>query len=128
MEMRSAENRELRGHNNELMGQLDRLSYLESELANARHRLDEMTLVLQYKMDSEKELLELSESLQQELVKSRSETLFYKSNLENRQYLHHEQEVVKMPPPLKVKHSQPDLCFSNNSSIHRNHHQQARCA
>lgn len=128
--MRSAENRELRGHNNELMAQLDRLSYLESELANARHRMDEMSLVLQYKMDSEKELLELSESLQQELVKSRSETLQYKNNLENRQYLH-EQDVLAKLPTLKVKHSQPDIYspnFSNNSSIHKNHHQQARCA
>ena len=78
VEMRSAENRDLRIHNNELLTQVERLTYLESELRNAQHRLDEMTLVLQNKMDSERELLELSETLQEELVKSRAETLQYR--------------------------------------------------
>ena len=44
VEMRSVENRDLRIHNNELITQVERLSYLESELRNAQHRLDEMTL------------------------------------------------------------------------------------
>ena len=81
VEMRSAENRDLRIHNNELLTQVERLTYLESELRNAQHRLDEMTLVLQNKMDSERELLELSETLQEELVKSRAETLQYRKGM-----------------------------------------------
>ena len=81
VEMRSAENRDLRIHNNELLTQVERLTYLESELRNAQHRLDEMTLVLQNKMDSERELLELSETLQEELVKSRAETLQYRKGI-----------------------------------------------
>merc|ERR1712223_975250 len=44
VEMRSAENRDLRIHNNELLTQVERLTYLESELRNAQHRLDETTL------------------------------------------------------------------------------------
>ena len=83
LDMRSAENRDLRVHNNELLSQVERLGYLESELRNSQHRLDEMTLVLQNKMDSERELLELSETLQEELVRSRSETLQYRKDLEN---------------------------------------------
>ena len=87
VEMRSTENRELRIHNNELMAQVDRLKFLESELANAKQRLDEMTLVLQHKMDSERELLELSETLQSELVKTRSDALHVQNNVENSQFL-----------------------------------------
>merc|ERR1712051_30460 len=75
VEMRSTENRELRIHNNELMAQVDRLKFLESDLANAKQRLDEMTLVLQHKMDSERELLELSEALH------------VQNNVENSQFL-----------------------------------------
>ena len=129
--MRSAENRDLRIHNNELSTQVERLSYLESELRNAQHRLDEMTLVLQNKMDSERELLELSETLQEELVKSRAETLQYRKGLENQHYLQHQQQfqdgiIAVEKPRLKVQHSQSDLVIPKNA--HRNQHQQARCA
>lgn len=125
VDMRSSENRELRIHNNELMAQVDRLSYLETELANARHRLDEMTLVLQHKMDSERELLELSETLQNELVKSRSEAMQSKMNVENRQYLMQNQQQQR--PTLKVQHSHSEL-IPTPQQHHRNNHQQARCA
>lgn len=120
VDMRSSENRELRIHNNELMAQVDRLAYLETELANARHRLDEMTLVLQHKMDSERELLELSETLQNELVKSRSEAMHIKMNVENRQYLMQNQQQNR--PVLKVQHSHSELIPTPQ---HRNNHQQA---
>ena len=49
--MRSVENRDLRIHNNELITQVERLSYLESELRNAQHRLDEMTLGMSRSID-----------------------------------------------------------------------------
>ena len=133
VEMRSTENRELRIHNNELMAQVERLAFLESELANAKQRLDEMTLVLQHKMDSERELLELSETLQSELVRTRADALHVQNNVENSHYL---QNVLQsehgkntmMPntftrPPLKVQHSHSDM-----SPAYRNQHQQARCA
>lgn len=126
LEMRSAENRDLRVHNNELITQVERLSYLEGELRNSQHRLDEMTLVLQNKMDSERELLELSETLQEELVKSRSETLQYRKDLENRQYLQLQENGVPIKPTLKVKHSQPELFLPKSQPVqHRNQHQQA---
>ena len=92
VEMRSSENRELRIHNNELMAEVEKLAYLETELANSRQRLHEMTLVLQNKMDSERELLELSETLQSELVKSRAENLQLRKNWENGQFLRLQQE------------------------------------
>merc|ERR1711983_715531 len=100
IEMRSTENRQLRVNNNQLLTQLERLAFLEGELANTRQRLDEMTMVLQNKMDSEKELLELSETLQQE---------YYER------------------PTLKVQHSQSDLIqkISLDDKAHRNQHQQA---
>ena len=126
VEMRSTENRELRIHNNELIAQVERLQFLESELANAKHRLDEMTLVLQYKMDSERELLELSETLQNELVRTRANALSAQNNLETTMFLQSDTNTM-MPnigrPTLKVQHSHSDLLTS-----HRNQHQQARCA
>ena len=141
LDMRSAENRDLRVHNNELLSQVERLGYLKSELRNSQHRLDEMTLVLQNKMDSERELLELSETLQEELVRSRSETLQYRKDLENRQYLHEHDQIHHHQPILKVKHSQSELFPTKIQSElypkqstqplppnHRNQHQQARCA
>merc|ERR1711997_1259056 len=111
IDMRSSENRELRIHNNELVTQVERLAFLETEMAKARHRLDEMTLVLQNKIDSERELLELSETLQSELVKSRAESMQLRKNLENRQFLHEQtgQDPSQHPPPLKVQHSHSDL-------------------
>jgi hypothetical protein len=133
IEMRSAESRELRIHNNELTTQLERMAFLEAELVKQSHRLDEMTMILQIKMDSEKELLELSETLQQELVRSRGESMQYRHDLENRQYLYqHNDQIImskKNKPMLKVKHSQSNMMIENNSSQdqskHRNEHQQA---
>jgi len=132
IEMRSTENRELRVHNNELVTEVERLAYLQAEMSNARHRLDEMTLVLQNKIDSERELLELSETLQSELVKSRAESMQLRKNLENRQFLHEQtgQDPSQHPPPLKVQHSHSDLVSRIQAEdpqklLHRNQHQQA---
>ena len=61
---------------------------MNGPLANAKHRLDEMTLVLQHKMDSERELLELSEALQNELVRTRANALNVQNNVENKKFLH----------------------------------------
>merc|ERR1711899_716525 len=99
--MRSAENRELRIHNNELIAQVERLKFLESELANAKHRLDEMTLVLQHKMDSERELLELSEALQNELVKTRADAMHIQNNMENNQFLQQQHNSMMTPPSFR---------------------------
>merc|ERR1711983_219862 len=121
IEMRSTENRQLRVNNNQLLTQLERLAFLEGGLANTRQRLDEMTLVLQNKMDSERELLELSETLQEELVKSRAETLQYRKGLENQHYLQQQQfqDVIAVEKPrLKVQHSQSDFLIPKNA--HRN--------
>lgn len=128
IDMRSSENRELRIHNNELVTQVERLAFLETEMAKARHRLDEMTLVLQHKIDSERELLELSETLQSELVKSRAEIMQLKKNMENRQYLQDYHHTDK-PAPFKVQHSNSDLVSRIQEEAqrpeHRNQHQQA---
>ena len=61
-------------------------------------------------------MLELSEALQRDLVQSRSETLHYKQQIENRQYLqdHNEKNLQLLH---KVKHSQNDL-FNNQVPIH----------
>ena len=55
-----------------------------------------------------RELLELSEALQRDLVQSRAETLHYKQKIENRQYLqdYNERNLQLLH---KVKHSQSDL-------------------
>ena len=91
-----------------------------------------------------RELLELSEALQRELVKSRAETLQYKQELENRNYLYQHNTMaseVSRPPPMKVRHSNSDLMTNISASHHstgngvitaqnsyRNQHQKARCA
>ena len=58
-----------------------------------------------------RELLELSEALQRDLVQSRAEALHYKQQIENRQYLQDNNEK-NLQMLHKVKHSQPDL-FNN---------------
>ena len=62
-----------------------------------------------------RELLELSEALQRDLVQSRTETLHYKQQIENRQYLqeHNEKNLQLLH---KVKHSQSDL-YNNQVPI-----------
>ena len=59
-----------------------------------------------------RELLELSEALQRDLVQSRAETLHYKHQIENREYLLQENNERNLQLLQKVKHSQSDL-FNN---------------
>lgn len=115
IEMRSSENKELRNINEKLTEKIEHQSWLETELEKAKRRLEELALIVQNKMVSERELLELSEALQRDLVHSRSETLHYKQQIENRQYLqdHNEKNLQLLH---KVKHSQQDL-FNNQVPI-----------
>lgn len=115
IEMRSSENKELRNINEKLTEKIEHQSWLEAELEKAKRRLEELALIVQNKMVSERELLELSEALQRDLVQSRSETLHYKQQIENRQYLqdHNEKNLQLLH---KVKHSQNDL-FNNQVPI-----------
>lgn len=135
IEMRSLENRDLRSLNNELVCRLERQAWFESELNNARQRLDEMTEVVQNKMTSERELLELSETLQQQLVQSREELMHFRRELENRQYLYenNQKNVGRRMTEKSFIDKSFDKSFEDFSSSsgeenrpHRNQHQQAR--
>merc|ERR1719264_320159 len=90
--MRSSENKDLRNVNEKLNEKIEHQSWLETELEKAKRRLEELALIVQSKMVSERELLELSEALQRDLVQSRAETLHYKQQIENRQYLQENNE------------------------------------
>lgn len=104
IEMRGSENRQLREENNKLKNKLENHNWLETELGKAKHRLEELALIVQNKMVSERELLDLSEALQRDLVRSRGEALHLKQQLETKNYV--EKNL------LKVRHSQSDL-FNN---------------
>jgi len=112
IEMRSSENKELRNVNEKLTEKIEHQSWLEAELEKAKRRLEELALIVQNKMISERELLELSEALQRDLVQSRAQTLHYKQQIENRQYLLQENNEINLQLLHKVKHSQSDL-FNN---------------
>jgi myosin heavy subunit len=115
IDLRSSENKELRSINEQMNEKIEHQSWLEAELEKAKRRLEELTLIVQNKMVSERELLELSEALQRDLVQSRTETLHYKQQIENRQYLqeHNEKNLQLLH---KVKHSQSDL-YNNQVPI-----------
>lgn len=117
--MRGVENRNLRNENNDLKQKLEKQLSLEIELEKAKHRLEELSVIVQNKMTSERELLELSEVLQKNLVRSRTEAMHYKNQLENKSYLLNNQDgnVIFNPPPLKVKHSNSDFLINNNMVI-----------
>lgn len=106
IELRGGENRQLREENNKLKNKLEDHHWLETELGKAKHRLEELTLIVQNKMVSERELLELSEALQRDLVRCRTETIHLKQELENREY--------REKRALLVKHSTSDLYNNNN--------------
>merc|ERR1719208_480057 len=82
IELRGGENRQLREENNKLKNKLEDHHWLETELGKAKHRLEELTIIVQNKMVSERELLELSEALQRDLVRCRNETILLKQQLE----------------------------------------------
>jgi len=111
IELRGGENRQLRDENNKLKSRLDNHAWLETELNKAKHRLEELAIIVQNKMVSERELLELSEALQRDLVRSRAETLQLRQQLENKKYT---MEKMNM---LKVQHSNSDLY---NNTVNNN--------
>ena len=90
MDMRSEELQQERKMNSELVQRVERIYYLESELGKARQRVEEMNLVIQNKMVAEKELIDMSEALANDLSKSRQEVLSLRHKLENKQYLHNQ--------------------------------------
>jgi len=90
MDMRSEELQQERKMNSELVQRVERIYYLESELGKARQRVEEMNLVVQNKMVAEKELIDMSEALANDLSKSRQEVLSLRNKLENKQYLHNQ--------------------------------------
>jgi len=108
IELRGGENRQLREENNKLKNKLEDHHWLETELGKAKHRLEELTVIVQNKMVSERELLELSEALQRDLVRCRHETMLLKQQLENQL----ERKI------LTVKHSQSDLFNNNQQGSH----------
>ena len=77
--------------------------------------IDILQYINMYSFSFFRELLELSEALQRDLVQSRTETLHYKQQIENRQYLqeHNEKNLQLLH---KVKHSQSDL-YNNQVPI-----------
>ena len=54
IEMRSSENKELRNINNKLTEKIEHQSWLETELEKAKRRLEELALIVQNKMVSER--------------------------------------------------------------------------
>ena len=54
IELRGGENRQLREENNKLKNKLDDHHWLETELGKAKHRLEELTIIVQNKMVSER--------------------------------------------------------------------------
>merc|ERR1711863_183622 len=112
IDLRSSENKELRSINEKMNEKIEHQAWLEAELEKAKRRLEELALIVQNKMISERELLELSEALQRDLVQSRAQTLHYKQQIENRQYLQERNNEINLQLLHKVKHSQSDL-FNN---------------
>ena len=54
IDMRSSENKELRNINNKLTEKIEHQSWLETELEKAKRRLEELALIVQNKMVSER--------------------------------------------------------------------------
>jgi len=52
--MKSLENRDLRSFNNDLLSRLEAQKWIESDLTNAKMRLEEMTTILKSKVASER--------------------------------------------------------------------------
>jgi len=87
VEMRTEEVHRLRASEADLRARLDGFHWTEQELGKAKNRVEEMSLVVQNKMVAEKELMEMTEQLTNDLAKARREILTLKRDLENRQYL-----------------------------------------
>ncbi|CAB4066964.1 unnamed protein product, partial [Lepeophtheirus salmonis] len=87
LDMRTDEIHRLRDANNRLNTRLDNYCRLESDLNKAGQRIQEMEVIVQGKLDSERELLHMIESLNNELNHCKTELEQTKLKFENRQYL-----------------------------------------
>jgi len=139
LEIRSEELKEERRKSEKLVQRCERLYYFETELGKARQRVEEMNLVVQNKMIAEKELLDISEALTNDLSTSRQEVLSLRRQIENRQYLHMHTDGAVSASPVIVTQQQPCCTsisdyFSSTedsgspsleSSQQRNQHQKA---
>ena len=134
MDMRSEELQQERKMNGELMQRVERLYYLESELGKARQRVEEMNLVVQNKMVAEKELIDISEALANDLGNSRQEVSSLRRQIENKQYLHSNGAGAGLMPMMQQQQQPCSMTSdyyssteSGSPSQKRNHHQKARC-
>jgi len=107
LEIRSEELKEERRKSEKLVQRCERLYYFETELGKARQRVEEMNLVVQNKMIAEKELLDISEALTNDLSTSRQEVLSLRRQIENRQYLHMHTDGAVSASPVIVTQQQP---------------------
>ena len=108
LEMKCADLAHCRRVEEELRRKLERHYWLESELEKARRRVDEMSLVLENKMAAEKELMEMTEALTDDLAAARNEILALRREIENRKYLT-DQEEKKAPKTRKTQKEDPSL-------------------
>jgi len=136
MDMRSEELQQERKMNSELVQRVERIYYLESELGKARQRVEEMNLVIQNKMVAEKELIDMSEALANDLSKSRQEVLSLRHKLENKQYLHNKtvgavtsMQQHEQRQPCSMSSDYYSLTESGSMSIEmgQNSHRKASC-
>jgi len=132
MDMRSEELQQERKMNGELMQRVERLYYLESELGKARQRVEEMNLVVQNKMVAEKELIDISEALANDLGNSRQEVSSLRRQIENKQYLHSNGAGAGLMPMMQQQQQPCSMTSdyyssteSGSPSQKRNHHQKA---
>lgn len=107
LEIRREELQEERQKSEKLAQRCERLYYLETELGKARQRVEEMNIVVQNKMVAEKELLDISEALTNDLGTSRQEVLSLRRQIENRQYLHMHTNGAMSVSPVIVTQQQP---------------------
>ena len=133
--MRSEELQQERKMNSELVQRVERIYYLESELGKARQRVEEMNLVVQNKMVAEKELIDMSEALANDLSKSRQEVLSLRHKLENKQYLHNktvgavtsmQQHEQRQPCSMSSDYYSLTESGSMSSEMGQNSHRKAR--
>jgi len=137
MDMRSEELQQEQKKNAELIQRVERFYYLESELQKTRQRVEEMNLVVQNKMVAERELIDISEALANDLDMSRQEVFSLRRQFENKQYLHGDGTGAAGSMTMiqqQQQHQQCSMASDNYSSTEsgsasiepgqkRNHHQ-----
>ena len=121
LDMRCAEISEQRRLNGDLHARLERHYWLEKELDKTRQRVEEMNLVVQNKMVAEKELMEMTESLTDDLASAREEILGLRREIENRRYLtdkmRHEEHEANLNNSNNRKHNNNNSSSSKDPSM-----------